>query len=261
MTNRIGVSRFFTRYFEQSLSYNNRFTDLFDIQPTLDRNRTVLGLDFSDPYFLAFIQITPTLHLTDSILDPNNGVRLSVDYDIANRFMGGQFNYQRVEPDLRGYYRPHDRVQLAARARVGMEIPYGKAAGVPIDHKLYLGGANDVRGWPLRRLSPRVSLCPDAPQTCRGTPVGGLTMVHGSFELRVRTFGELWIAGFADAGDVRAGVLEFALDDLLYTTGGGFRYHSQVGIFRIDVAGQLNSDPRFPESRPWALHFGIGESF
>ena len=106
-----------------------------------------------------------------------------------------------------------------------------------------------------------MSLCPDDPQSCRGTPVGGLTMMHGSFELRVRVVGDLWMAGFADAGDVRAGMLAFAPKQLLYTTGGGFRFHSQVGTFRLDVGGQLNDDPRFPEPRPWAIHFGIGETF
>ena len=261
VTNRLGVSRFFTRYFELSLSYNNRFTDLFDVQPDLDRNRTVLGLDFRDPYFLAFVQAKPTLYLTDSILDPKNGAQLSVAYDLANRHLGGQFNYHRIEPDLRGYYRPHDRVQLAARARVGMHLPYGDAPFVPIDQKFYLGGSNDVRGWPLRRLSPRVSLCPEDPTSCRGTPVGGLTMMHGSFEVRVRLVRDLWMAGFADAGDVRGGLLQFAPRDLLYTTGGGFRYASKVGTFRLDVGGQLNDDPRFPEPRPWAVHFGIGEAF
>lgn len=261
LTNRLGVSRFFTRFFELSLSYNNRYTDIFDIQPDLDRNRTVLGLDFRDPYFLAFLQAKPTVYLTDSILDPKNGVQLSVTYDLANRYFGGQFNYHRFEPELRGYYRPHDRVQLAARARAGMHLPYGEAPFVPIDQKFYLGGSNDVRGWPLRRLSPRVSLCPDDPGSCRGTPVGGQTMLNGNLEVRVRLVGELWMAAFADAGDVRAGVLQFAPRDLLYTTGGGFRFASKVGTFRLDVGGQLNDDPRFPEPRPWALHFGIGEAF
>lgn len=259
--NRLGVSRFFTRFFELSLAYNNRFTDLFAIEPTLDRNRTVLGLDFRDPYFLAYLSLVPTVHLTDDIVAPRNGVRFSVEYDLANRYFGGQFNYQRIEPDLRAYYRPHERVQLAARARIGLALPYGRRAAIPIDQKFYLGGSNDVRGWPLRRLSPRVSLCPEAPERCRGTPVGGRTMVHGSFELRVRTVAELWIAAFADMGDVQDGVVTFDPGGLLYTTGGGFRYHSQVGVFRLDVGGQLNEDPRFPEPRRWAIHFGIGETF
>lgn len=261
VSNRIATSRFFTRYLEVGLGYNNRFTDLFDIQPDIDQNRTVLGLDFRDPYFLAFIDVDPTIHLTDSILNPTNGARLSLEYNFANRYLGGQFNYHRFAPDLRGYYRPHKRLQFAARAQVGFERPYGEAAAVPIDQQFYLGGANTVRGWPLRRLSPRVSLCPEAPDTCRSTPVGGLSMVNGSVEARINLYGPIWMALFADAGDVQSGLFTVRPNDWLYTTGGGFRYKSEIGVFRLDVGGQLNTDPRFPEPRRWALHFGIGEAF
>lgn len=261
VSNRLAVSRFFTRFFELGLGYNNRFTDLFDIQPTLDQNRTVLGLDFRDPYFLAFFDVRPTIHLTDSILEPTNGVRLSFEYDIANRNFGGQFNYHRFLPDLRAYARVHERVQLAARAQVGFERPYEDAAAVPIDQQFYLGGANTVRGWPLRRLAPRVSLCPDDPASCPGTPVGGLSMINGSIEARLNLYGPLWMAVFGDMGDVQSKQFTLRPDDWLYTTGGGFRFKSDIGVFRLDVGGQLKTDPRFPEPRRWALHFGIGEAF
>lgn len=261
--NRIAVSRFFSRYFELGLGYNNRFTDLFNIQSTLNQNRTILGLDFRDPYFLAFFDVQPTLHLTDSILDPTNGVRLSFEYDIANRYFGGQFNYHRFAPDLRAYLRVHERVQLAARAQVGLERPYGELAAVPIDQKFYLGGANTIRGWPLRRLSPRVSACPADPEPlrCAGVPVGGLSMANGSLEARVNLAGPVWMAVFGDVGDVQSKQFTLRPQDWLYTTGGGFRFKSDIGVFRLDVGGQLNTTPRFPEPRRWAIHFGIGEAF
>lgn len=262
VSNRLGVSRFFSHYFELGLSLNHRFTDLFNISPTLNRNRTVLGLDFRDPYFLAFVQVAPTLHFTDDLLRPKNGVRFSANYDIASTYLGGQFDYHKIEPDLRGYYRPHPRVQLAARARVGMIFPYGTNPGAPIDLKYYLGGSADIRGWGLRRLSPRVSLCdPDDDTDCDDVPIGGRSLVHGTFELRVRTFGDLWLATFADMGDVRAGTAEFDLRGLMYSSGGGLRYDTEIGIFRLDVGVRLNDDIRFPEPRRWAIHFGIGEVF
>ncbi len=261
VSNRLAASRFFTRLFELGIGYNNRFTDLFNVQPTLNQNRTILGLDFRDPYFLGFIDIAPTIHLTDSILEPKNGGRLSLDYAVANRYLGGQFNYHRFAPDLRLYYRPHRKVQLAARGRLGFERPYGEAAAVPIDQKFYLGGPNSVRGWPLRRLSPRVSLCPDDPTSCPGTPVGGLSMFNASVEARFNLFGPIWLATFADMGDIQSKQFTLRPNDFLYTTGGGVRFKSEIGVFRLDVGGQLNTDPRFPEPRRWAVHFGIGEAF
>jgi outer membrane protein assembly factor BamA len=262
VANRIGVSRFFTRFFELGLSYNNRFTDLFNISPTLDRNRTVLGLDFRDPYFLAFVQVSPTVHLTDDLLSPHNGVRISANYDLASTYLGGQFDYHKIEPDFRAYYRPHDRIQFALRSRVAMIFPYGLNPGAPIDLKLYLGGSGDVRGWGLRRLSPRVTLCPAGSTTdCDVVPTGGKSLLHGTFEFRVRTWRQLWVAAFTDAGDVRDGIAAFDLDGLMYSTGGGLRYDTDFGIFRLDVGVRLNDDPRFVEPRRWAIHFGVGEVF
>ncbi|MEM9455469.1 MAG: BamA/TamA family outer membrane protein [Myxococcota bacterium] len=264
VTHRLGVSRFFTRFFELGLSYNNRFTDFFRVSEQLDRSRTILGLDFRDPYLLAFVQAAPVLHLTDDLLAPRNGVRIGVTYDLASTYLGGQYDYHKLEPDLRAYYRPHARVQLAARARVGLIAPFGRNPGVPFDLKLYLGGTGDVRGWPLRRISPRLPACDAMGTEClpnEGISIGGLSMLQGSFELRVRTYRDLWLAGFADAGDVREGVADYKLRGLMYSTGGGLRYDSQVGVLRLDVGVQLNEDPRFPEPRRWALHLGIGEAF
>lgn len=260
-TNRFGVSRFFTRYFELGLSYNNQFTDFFAVSETLNTNRTVLGLDYRDPYFLAYFQVAPTIHLTDTLVDPSNGIRLSVPYDIATTFIGGQFDYHKIEPDLRGYYRPHPRVQLALRARLGMIVPYGQNPGAPFNRKFYLGGSNDVRGWPLRRLAPRVVDCDEGVTGCPGTPVGGYSMLNGSFELRVRTVSELWVAGFTDMGDIQQKVATFDTRGWMYSTGGGLRYDSPIGKFRLDFGWRLNDDPRFPEPRRWAVHFGLGESF
>ena len=258
---RIGVSRFFTRYFELGLSYNNRFTDFFNVTDALDQNRTILGLAFRDPYVLAYLQTIATVHLTDDIVDPHNGVRLSTTYDLASTYLGGQFDYHKVEPDLRAYWRPHDRVQLAARGRVGFILPFGRNPAAPIDLKWYLGGSNDVRGWPFRRLSPRVEVCDDAGENCDQVPVGGNTMVHGTAELRVRAVADLWLATFGDMGDVREGVADFAASGLMYSTGGGLRYYSPVGALRLDVGVRLNDDERFPEPRIWAIHFGLGETF
>lgn len=260
-TSRVGASRFVWRVLELSTSYNNRWTNFFNISPTLDQNRTILGRDFRDPYALAFWQFSAVLHLTDKITGPSNGVRLGMSYDIASTYLGGMFDYHKLRPDLRAYWRVHPRVQLAGRARVGFIVPYGRNPGAPIDQQFYLGGSNDVRGWPLRQLSPRVESCDAMGDDCEQVPVGGKSMVHGSAELRVRTFGDLWVASFADVGDVRTAVFEIDPGGWMYSVGGGLRYETPIGSLRGDFGYRLNEDPRFEEPRPWAFHIGLGEAF
>ncbi len=260
LVNRIGVSRFFTRFVQVELSHNVRYNDFFSVSSTLDRTKTLLGRDYRDPYLLSYLEPVIRLYFVDDISEPHNGVVISAIYNLAGVFLGGQFDYQKVIPEIRGYWSPHERVQLAARTQVGFIFPLEPRPAVPFDQKLYLGGANTVRGWGLRRLSPRLRPCED-PQQCDDVPVGGYTSVLGNLELRVRIFGDVWTAVFVDGGDVRADVREFVPRGWNYSTGGGVRYHSKIGTFRADVGVRLTQDERFDDVPIWAIHFSLGEAF
>nr|WP_255216789.1 BamA/TamA family outer membrane protein [Pseudenhygromyxa sp. WMMC2535] len=262
---RFGVSRFFTRWFQLELSHTLRYVDFFAISPTLAADDTFLGLDFRDPYILSYVDIGATIYAVDQISSPNSGGILGVRYRVAGGPFGGHYDYQEVEPFLRLYWRPIDRLQLAARARLGMIFPYGDEPGAPIDMRRYLGGSNSVRGWGLRRLSPRIDDCEDGEDPlagdCDSIPVGGNSSVLGNLELRVRIWRELWVAAFLDGGDVQDGISTFSPQEWNYASGGGLRYDSPIGKLRLDVGVRLN-ETTLSEGEPiWSLHFGLGESF
>jgi outer membrane protein assembly factor BamA len=259
-SNRVGVGRFFTRYVETNVSHNLRFVDFFSVSPVLDGNRSLLGLDFRDPYLLSYVEVELNLHFTDRLLDPHHGAVLGTTYDIAGGIFGGQYDYQAVTPSLRAYWTPiRRRLQFAARAQTGFIFPYGDEPGAPFDLKLYLGGAATMRGWGVRRLSPYVTWCTET--TCDTIPVGGNTSVLGNFETRVRVWKKLWMVGFFDAGDVQPKVATFRPQEWNYSTGPGVRYHSRIGTFRLDVGVRLNDPPRFAHQPRWAVHLGLGEAF
>lgn len=257
---RLGVGRFFTRFFQLELSHNFRFVDFFNVSPALDASRSILGLDFRDPYLLSFMELTPRVHLTDRLVDPRHGVVLGVTYDLAGGIFGGDYDYNRVTPELRAYWTPFkNRLQLAARGSVGFIAPFGDEPGAPFDLKYYLGGANTVRGYGFRVIAPSIEYCTD--DGCRRIPVGGQTMVNASTEIRGRVWKGLWLVAFADMGDVRAGVNEFAPMRWSYTMGPGVRYHSKIGVFRLDAGFRLN-DSDYGAGQPIAaVHFGLGEAF
>lgn len=262
---RMGPSRFFGKHVELSLTYNARFVDFFNVSPALRASDSLLGLDFRDPYFVSYVEPELNLYFVDSILRPKNGAILGAVYDIAG--LGGNFSFHKIQPTLRLYYTPHERVTLAARGTVGFMFPFGKHAGTPIDMRFFLGGADSVRGWGLRRLSPKVVLddCDSTTSVgneCNGVPVGGQTMVMANLEARVRMFDKVSAAAFLDMGDVRAGVASFSPRNWNYSAGPGLRYDSPIGIFRLDVGFRLNeTDQSRQEPRIWAIHLGLGESF
>lgn len=257
---RLAVSRMFFERLEVQLSHNLRFVDFFAVSPTLEANRSILGLDYRDPYLLSWLEVSSDLHLTDRILDPRNGVALGARYAVAGGILGGDYDFQKVVPNLRAYWTIFPRLQLAVKIETGLIFPYGDRPAAPFDMKLYLGGGDTVRGWGLRRLSPKTSLCPDDGD-CRSIPIGGYTMALGNLELRVRTWGKLYVVGFVDAGDVRAGRAEYDPAELNYSAGGGLRYASPFGKIRLDVGVRLNDTPLSEGEDRWAFHLGLGEAF
>lgn len=258
---RMGASRFFGKFVQLELTYNLRFVDFFNVSPALNSKESILGRDFRDPYTLSYIEPQLNFFFVDSILKPRNGAILGVTYDLAG--LGGDFSFNKIVPTVRGYYSPHERVTFAARLSVGFIFPFGRKAGAPFDMRFYLGGADSVRGWGLRRLSPKVyeDDCEMGASGCAGVPVGGQTMVLANFETRVRAVDQLYVAGFLDMGDVREGIRSFSPRSWNYAAGPGLRYASKIGTFRLDLGFRLNETDRSLAERGWAIHFGLGETF
>ena len=90
-------------------------------------------------------------------------------------------------------------------------------------------------------------------------------MVGMSAELRAMLRGNLGGVIFIDAGNVWADPFGFDLTDLRYAVGPGLRYRTPIGPIRFDFGWQLNPIPGLlvngQPSRPWRIHFSIGQAF
>lgn len=252
----IGASRFFLGKLRAGLRHTVERFDFFHLDPTLDRNLTQLGRDFRDPYVLSYPTLDLRLFLADDLFDPHDGVVLGATWDLAGGPFGGDFSFHQLRPSVAGYWHPGP-IQLAARAELGLLLPYGAEAGVPISRRLRLGGANTVRGFGADRLSPQVRDCAG----CAGIPVGGRTLVLGNLEVRVPIVHPVELAAFIDVGDVQEAELTWRPDQWQYAAGGGLRAVTPVGRLRLDAAARLNGWDRFPEEPSWGLHLALGEAF
>ena len=259
---RLGVSRWFLGILRADLGHNVRFVDFFDVAPALDRNASLLGRDFRDPYLLSFAELQLDLFLVDHVLEPTRGSVFEVRYALAGGLFGGDFDHQKGSLTWRGYAHPWSWLQLAARASSGVIVPYGDEPGAPLDRKFYLGGANSVRGWGSRRLSPRLVECDaDDPTRCDRIPVGGFTVVQGNLELRFALGAKWQFVAFADVGDVQADQWTWVVDEWNYSAGPGLRFDSPVGLFRLDAGFRLNDPGVHPDEASFAVYFGLGETF
>jgi len=257
---RLGVSRWFAGLLKLSLSHNLSFVDFYHVSPLLDAKTSILGRDFRDPFLLTFLEAGANLYLTNSILKPTDGVIFEVTYDLAGSFLGGHFDFHKLLAGVKAFWKPWKRLQIASRFQTGLIQPFGSHPGAPISARFYLGGANTVRGWASRRLSPRVEECTEA-DGCESIPIGGYTMVEGNLELRFRTFGPLYVVGFGDLGDVQAKARTYKPDEWSYTAGGGLRADTPLGLVRLDVGFLLNDPGVYKGEKGWGLYFGFGETF
>jgi len=161
---------------------------------------------------------------------------------------------------------------FATKIKFGVENKYGKSKAdtrrqIPPTYRFYGGGGGSVRGWPAREL------------IASGNPnFGGNVAFEGSLELRVNTFRSfhnplldpIWFVAFVDYGNVWQRFDDLRLDQMAIAFGGGIRYDTFFGPFRLDVGWRLYDPAELGNSkwithRPFfkklAFHFGIGHAF
>jgi outer membrane protein insertion porin family len=193
----------------------------------------------------------------DDQLNPSRGYLAAISLEQAGGWLPGSYNYFSTIGEVRGYYTPHERVTVAARARYGAIAPFGPASDVPFFKRFFLGGATSLRGWGRYEV---------APLSGSGLPLGGNSLFESSVEVRAQVWGNLGLVAFVDAGTVWSEAWSARFGDLLYDAGPGVRYETPIGPLRLDFAYQLRQleglriDGEL-QKRPWRIHFSIGHAF
>jgi translocation and assembly module TamA len=186
---------------------------------------------------------------SDDPLDPTRGWRVIADVQPTVVTGDGPITFLRAQVQGTAYY-PFDKqakTVVAGRLRVG-SIVNGTLPEVPADRRFYAGGGGSVRGYEYQGIGPR--------QT-NGQPLGGLSLVDGSVELRRTLFGKWGAAVFVDGGAVGTEPT-FDLADVRFAGGFGVRYALPFGPVRADVAfpfDNSNGQPAFQ------VYISIGQAF
>lgn len=195
---------------------------------------------------------------TANPLNATHGYYLASHFEQAGHWVRGTFGYSSLSGEGRVYLPATRRTVVALRLSYGTIRPQGgSAAEVPFFRRVFLGGADSLRGWGRYEVSPLSG---------SGLPIGGFTMFEGSTELRTNLTGKLGAVAFLDFGNVWATTWQVYLRDLRYDVGPGVRYDTPIGPVRVDLGYQLNPIPGLlvngkPETRRWRIHFSIGQAF
>jgi outer membrane protein assembly complex protein YaeT len=219
-----------------------------------------LGLDPTDGFdegILSAVAFDVSRNTTTNLLDPRSGYVLNGHFEQAGAWLRGSYKFRAISAEGR-HYLPIGRAVIANRLRLGAITPSADDdANVPFYRRFFLGGASSIRGWGRYEVSPLSGF---------GFPIGGLSMVDGSAELRVPLWGKFGAVAFFDYGNVWFDSSGFDFGDLRRAVGSGLRYTTPIGPARFDFGYQVNPIEGLlvngePEKRRFRLHFSIGQAF
>ncbi len=157
----------------------------------------------------------------------------------------GSFRFWKFVGEAR-HYRRYLGMVFAGRLKAGSIEKLGTSDFVPYEERLFSGGSASVRGWARHELGPEAN----------GVPIGGSSLIEGSFEVRYPVFGILGGAVFWDFGNVWLNSFDYRLNDFRYAAGIGIRLTTPFGPVRADLAR-----PVFDEEDRFQLSLSIGQAF
>jgi outer membrane protein assembly complex protein YaeT len=227
--------------------------------PTIRDDLIALGLDPRGETrgTVRAIAFDAGRNTTNNLLDARRGYLLNAHLEDAGKWLWGSYDYWAATFEARHYVSVARRFVVANRLNVGSIDPKDDVdANVPFHKRLFIGGATSVRGWGRFEISP----------LSEGFPIGGLSMLDGSSEVRFPIWRRLGGVAFLDYGNVWAKAWEFDVKDLRYAVGPGLRYQTPIGPARIDFGYQLNPIDGLlvngePQKHQFRVHFSIGQAF
>ena len=224
----------------------------------------------SSPYTKSAILLGLDYDNRDSLFLTHKGQSVSLSGVIAGGGLGGNVQDYGLNLEAKKYFPlPWDMI-LLTKGAVGVMNPWGSGTkgtlnnSAPIFDELYLGGANDMRGFAFREVGPK---------DFYGNPIGGSTSVYGTGEITFPIIPRLRGAFFSDWGYVNAGTFSFnptkvttSIGDLSYNSGGlngdvgiGARIDLPIGPIRVDWGYPIMYDSWNKSSGQF--NFNVGYTF
>ncbi|MFI5322920.1 MAG: outer membrane protein assembly factor BamA [Thermodesulfobacteriota bacterium] len=238
------IQKHFAKYYSAFGSFNVQFSR---VQHSATRTPEETS---SENVFLTYFKMGLERDSTDNILNPTRGFVISTGLESSFRALLSDANYLKGTVDIRGYKKLYGII-LAKRLTLGVIQPFGSTStfDIPIFKRFFAGGSTSMRGYPFQLLGPL---------DVNNNPLGGNSLLVGSFEVRYPIYGNFGGVAFFDYGNVYANDWSFPLSDIKYAPGLGLRYNTIIGPVRFDVGYALNPDPGI---RRLQFFISIGQAF
>lgn len=194
------------------------------------------------------IGIAITNDTRDSAKLTRRGHRIEAGLRYAGGVLGGDVETYGFNIEGTQYFLLPWDVIFLVNGEIALIDSWGNG-DVPIFDRLYLGGANTLRGFDYRDVGPKDEF---------GNPIGGRTMAHFTAEITFPVVEKVRGAFFYDTGFVSADAYDFS-GDINSNFGFGVRLDLPIGPIRIDYGIPIQSDT-FNDSGG-KFNFNVGYQF
>ncbi|HXA09050.1 MAG TPA: outer membrane protein assembly factor BamA, partial [Chthoniobacterales bacterium] len=180
-------------------------------------------------------EITPSFvyDTRDSVYLTRHGHRISFTPHIAGGFLGGTVQTYGFDLEASQYFLfPYDII-LTLNGETAVIDNWGSGDHVPIFDRLFLGGANDLRGFNFRDVGPK---------DMNGEPLGGNTLARFTIETTIKVIDRVRAAVFYDTGFINADSYDFGTSHLASDVGVGVRLDLPIGPLKIDYGIPIQKD-------------------
>jgi translocation and assembly module TamA len=183
------------------------------------------------------------------LLDPTSGWRLSGELAPYVDTLGQNISFFKSRIQGSTYLPLYTKKLILALRGLYGSIGGTGLQNIPADERFFVGGGGSVRGYGYQKAG---ELEDD------DTPIGGLSAVECSAELRIR-FTDTWGGVlFMDGGKAFEDSIPQDMTDLFWGVGGGVRYFTPIGPVRVDVGLPLE---RRGDDAPFQVYVSIGQAF
>ncbi len=193
----------------------------------------------------------------DSLFLTRKGELIEFGGFIAGGFLGGDVQAYGINLEASKYFPlPWDLIFLV-KGQIAVVDGWGGSQdsseygqGVPIFDRLYLGGANNMRGFNFREVGPVDEF---------DNPIGGNSLAYLTFELTFPIVTRVRGAVFSDMGFVNTDSYDFSSSGANVDIGIGLRLDLPIGPIRIDYGYPVIYDSF--NGPPGKFNFNIGYQF
>src|SRR5436190_1204067 len=184
----------------------------------------------------------------DNALLSHRGQRITFSPMIAGGFLGGDTQIYGLDLEGSQYFHLPKDLILLINGEIATVNQWGNGTEVPIFERLFLGGSNNLRGFPFREVGPQEN----------GEPIGGQSMWRTTVELTFPIIEKARGAVFYDTGFVNSSAWSFGFNHIASDIGIGIRLDLPIGPLRLDYGYPIQRDGYDGGGH---LNFNVGYQF